>query len=257
MVLAGEVVDEHFGMIGKGAAEKIAGDRTLANGARMESPVEAMSEIAVDDVIRERARVNSLVEMSAQVYRVYNRKVVEIDGRDVEIRIIILGTQGENIRAILFEEKVALANSMPIERGDVLHLVRFVVRRGYNGLELASLLDSRIEKISSSASEVANFSMLRNGQKDVDVIGRIVAIGPVKHSIFSIGRGNDACNCTISDGKTQMRLTVIGNAVHDLSLAHPGDPIKIEFCAVRDEKELYANESSRILVSAALRPRLC
>ncbi|MDE1855652.1 MAG: hypothetical protein KGH49_00205 [Candidatus Micrarchaeota archaeon] len=258
MVSASEVVDEHFGMISSNVATKIAEDRTMAAGADTMPQSPKATTIKIEDLIRERVRVETLVDIEEYVYRVYNTREVEIGGVNIPIRVVVLGTQGENARMILFQHKLDLANTVPIERGDRILARKFLVKRGYNGFELSSIAHSTIERTYAANSGINDFSLL-DGQREVDVIGRIVSIGRVNHSIFSISRDNDSCNFTITDGPSTIKVSVIGNAVRDIVIAHPGDPVKIEFAQVRQgngKSELYLNESSRILVGESLRARL-
>ena len=259
MATADDVLDEHLGMIDRGTAEKIAESKSVAEAFKTPQIVtDKPLSITVDQLISQKVRVESLVDIEEEVYRVYNKKQVNISGADIYIRIFVLGTQGENARVILFKEKADLANSIPIERGDRILASKFVVKRGYNGLELASIDHSTIERIRRSESGMVRFDAI-DGASEVDVIGRITSIGQVKHSIFAISNDNDSCTFTMTDGFDDLKVTVLGNAVREISQAHPGEIAKVEFAQVRKgngKTELYVNESSRILVSETLKDRL-
>lgn len=260
MVSTDQVLDEHLGMIDRQTASKMAEDKSLAQELESNDPLDIASEmISVKQMILGNVKANSLVEIEETVYRVYNKKSVDINGADILIRMIILGTQGENIRLILFGEKAEIVNSLPIERGDRIIARNFVVRRGYNGLELASIVQSTIKIEYSAKSGINEFAKIKGGASEVDVLGKMLVIGPIKHSIFAKGRDTDSCTFTISDGIDQMKVVAVGNVIRDVENSHPGDPIKIEFATVRSGisgPELYLNESSRVLVSQSLKSRL-
>ncbi|MGI0141687.1 MAG: hypothetical protein ACREBF_03510 [Candidatus Micrarchaeales archaeon] len=259
MVTAQEVIDEHFGLIDKTTAAKIAQEKSTAQNSE-EKDVGGAKPIltTVNQLILEKIRIETLVDIEETVYRVYNKKEVEINGADIMIRMIVLGTQGENARLILFREKAELATSIPIERGDRILVNRAVVKRGYNGFELASISQSAIEVLKRANTGINDFNLI-DDRKEVDVLGKVVSIGPIKHSIFSANRDSDSCSFTITDGINQLGVSAIGNAVRDIAAAHPGDVVKIEFAIVKEavgKKELYVNESGRILVNESLRSRL-
>ncbi|MDE1804647.1 MAG: hypothetical protein KGH59_02600 [Candidatus Micrarchaeota archaeon] len=251
MASAEQIIDEHFGMVGKESAEKIAKERSDAQMPRQQDS-KSQGSITVGQIIDGKVRVEMLADLEEVVYRVYNRKEIRINGEEVVIRVIVLGSQGENARAILFKEKADIANSLPIERGDRLLLKDFLVKRGYNGLELASMDRSTVSRISSGNTGINDFGKIQG--REIDLVGRIVSIGPVKHSIFSIGRDNDSCSFEITDGARKLRVSVVGNAVQDIAQAHPGDCVKVEFGQVR-ENDIYVNEGSRILVGETLNGR--
>lgn len=259
MVTTEKVLDEHLGMIDRQTASKIAEGKSIAEQKPSDDPLDIASEmVTIEDLVLGKAKVNSLVEMEEVVYRVYNKKLVEVGGVDIMTRIILLGTEQKNIKVILFDGKVDLANSIPIERGDKIIARNFVVKKYAGSLELASIAQSTIGREIEAKTGINEFSRINPSAQEIDVVGKLVVIGPIKHSIFAVARDNDSCSFTISDGIDQMKVLVVGNGVRELETAHPGDPIKIEGATIRKNGgiELYLNESSRILVSSSIRSRL-
>ncbi|HVA83086.1 MAG TPA: hypothetical protein VNF06_02905, partial [Candidatus Aquilonibacter sp.] len=247
MATTENVLDEHLGMISRQSASRIAEGKSIAEQRPSNDPLDIASEmVSIADLISGKAKVNSLIEIEEVVYRVFSKRQVEVGGVDILTRVLLLGTKEGNIRVILFDGKVDLANSIPIERGDRVVARNFVVRKSAAGLELASISQSTIRKESEARSGINEFSRINPSAQEVDVLGKLVVIGPVKHSIFAVARDNDSCEFTISDGIDQMKVLVVGNGVRELEMAHPGDAIKIECATIRKngKVELYVNESS-------------
>ncbi|MDE1869604.1 MAG: hypothetical protein KGH71_01295 [Candidatus Micrarchaeota archaeon] len=259
MATTEKVLDEHLGMIDRQTASKIAEGKSIAEQRPSNDPLDIASEmVTIADLAAGKVRLNSLVEIEEVVYKVYSKRLVEVGGVDIMTRLISLGTRENRIRLILFDGKVDLANSIPIERGDRIVARNFVVRKGVHGFELASIAQSTIGREMSANTGITEFSRIKPDAQEIDVLGKLVVIGPIKHSIFAVARDNDSCSFTISDGIDQMKVFVVGNNVRELESAHPGDPIKLEYATVRKNGgvELYLNESSRILVSGSLKGRL-
>src|SRR5690349_8361643 len=216
MVTTEKVLDEHLGMIDRQTASRIAEGKSIGEQRPSDDPLDIASEMATTaDLTSGKAKVNSLVEIEEVVYRVFNKKLVEVGGVDIMTRIILVGTKEKNVRVILFDGKVDLANSIPIERGDRIIARNFVVRRSATGFELASIAQSTIAKEAEAKSGINEFSRINPSAQELDVLGKLVVIGPVKHSIFAVSRDNDSCEFTISDGIDQMKVLVVGNGVRE------------------------------------------
>ncbi|MDE1846263.1 MAG: hypothetical protein KGH53_03225 [Candidatus Micrarchaeota archaeon] len=259
MVSEERVLDDHLGMISRKSAGKIAEGSSIAENIPSNDPLDIASEmVEVSDLLQRKTRVQELVEIEEVVYKVLSKRPVEVGGVDIIVRVLLLGTKEQNIRMVLFDKKADLPTLLPIEGGDKIIARNFVVREGTSGLELASIAQSTIAIESQAKTGINEFSRINLGAQEVDVVGKLVVIGPIKHSIFAAGRDDDSCSLTISDGIDQLKVLIVGNGIRDMEQAHPGDPVKIEFAQIRKNGgvELYLNESSRILVSPSLRNRL-
>lgn len=272
MSAAEDLLEELSGMISRSDAELLAESAEQMKGETQRSDIRAndVTDVAellefanANSVVRtpfieEQKTVEYIVNVKDRLYRVFNQ--VDYDyrnGKGVK-RELVLGREGKTARLTLFNNFSRLIDAAPFERGDTV-LVRNAVLNVGNGT-LKSTSRTVLLRVSPSGSGITNFSLLKGGERNIDIIGKVVEIYPIRYVNRLDAEGQiGVANCVISDMSESMNVAMWGSSALATININVNDAVKIEFCSVRirnDVKEVYATDTSRILVNKNLESRL-
>ncbi len=270
MVSAEDVMEDFSGMISRKDAELIASSS---------APIPSRTHGSSDDIIdvvgllefitangstakqlnaEQQTSADYAVNIRDRVYRIFNQVEYSYGGRKGVKRDIVLGREGKTIRLTLFDNLSKLADATPLERGDVI-LVRNAALDMRNGI-LKGVSKTIVLRMSPSQEGIGDYSLLKGGEKNIDVIGKIVEINPIRYVNRLDGSGQiGVVDCVISDLKDSMNAVLWGSSALATANMNVNDFMKIEFCSVREKngtKEVYATETSRVFTSGSLEGRL-
>src|SRR5208283_4668204 len=117
-----------------------------------------------------------------------------------------------------------------------------------------------ISRIAPTRHEtITDYSTLKDGLKNFDIIGKVIEIGPLRH-VNGLGAGQTAVSdCVITDMKTSVGVSMWGSSAIETTRIKVNDFVKMEFCSARmrnDSITLYASDLSRIVANNAFSRRL-
>ncbi len=236
---AEKVAEEYGGMISMKSAEGIAEGRI----PRRKTGVGEIAAGKVSD--------GEIVDIEGEVYRVFNKIKFEKDGKAQYRRTIVIGDRSANIRAILWGAKAELPDYLPVERGDRIGMDRMRVRRFEDSYELSGIGESMIRRIEPCKQCITDFSYISEDAREIDVAGRLVSVGQPKYFNGLGGKKGSVADCSITDGKTILRLVLWDSSSEIASEMHPGGYVKAEYVSAKKTDagiELSASDLSRILI---------
>lgn len=262
MIDADKLVDKFSGFITKEQAEQIL--KGEISSSAMPQKETSRSTVNVKELLYEMktsADVNKkLLEMTQKseqvvnvkdkIYRIFNSVSVPINGKDVERRSVILGDEGSTIRLNLKGNICNLIDINSFERGDMVSVNNAIVDP--LRAELKSGPNTLINKISPSRHPfIYDFSSIKEGLRKVDIAGRIIEIGSIRHvNILGATAQIAVASCVVSDGKINLEASLWGSSAIKTANMKTNDFVKMEFCDIkaRDGKfQIYANDISRVV----------
>ncbi len=278
MTTAEDVLEDLSGMVSRDTASRIASGEIEA-GKEDGSQVQAHSSSQQDfiDVAGLLEFINSkpnkslskslflpqeavsdyIITVKDMLYRVFNQVEYDYGARKGVKREIVLGREGKTIKMTLFDNLSKLVDTEALERGDTV-LVRNAALTQSG--ELKSIKGTFISKMAPSPLPVYMISELRGYEKNIDVIGKVIEIYPIKYVNRLDGAGQvGVANCVLGDPSSTIKAVFWGSSASATANLNANDIIKIEFCSVRsqgDEKELYITDSSRVFSSKLLAKRI-
>ncbi len=188
------------------------------------------------------------------VYRIFNMTTFRTkDNREVNLRIVVLGLEGGTVR---FVARGALANyidAQGLERGDRILIKNALIDMARG--ELKSLAGTTIVKMAVSDSSFVHVSEIVREMKNVDVIGRVASIYPIRYINKENGSSVAVSRITIADSGGSLDASLWGSSAMVTAAMNANDYVKLEFCNVRERYgrlEIYANDLSRVLVNNGL-----
>ncbi len=199
-----------------------------------------------------------VVNVKDQIYRIFNPQPINADGKERARRMIVLGSEGCTIGLSISGKLSDSIDSNAFERADTI-LVRNAIAKTHSTM-LKSINSTTISKLySQNANRITDYSLLQNEMRKVDIVGRLIEIGPVKYvERAGKSRQNTLVSCTISDSANTMDALFLGSSANAISLLKPNEILKIEFCdiRIRDGKvQVVANDDSRIISNATFADR--
>lgn len=200
-----------------------------------------------------------IVNIRDIIYRIFNPIVSQSLGVQTERRSVALGAEGFTVRLNLHGKLSEFMDIAAFERGDTM-----LARSAFVDIQNGELKDGRstaIRKIASSTQEsVIDYSVLTEGMKNIDVVGKVVELSPIRH--VSALSGNSAIpvtDCVLSDLGSTINVSMWESSALAAAKLHANDFVKIEFCSTRmrnGQVEIYANNLSRVLSSRSFAARL-
>ena len=238
-----EDVDAYSGMIGRENINKIT---------------ERPKKVKIEDIFNGKVNEGDIVDIEDYVYRIFNPRRFEKDGKERHVRTLIMGDTEKSIRVALWDKASALVDTMPIERGDKISATNLLLRKGLTDLELSSRQNTFFTRLSISSTGIGDFSMLKMNDKEIDVFAKIIEIGSPKYFEDQNGKQRKVVRCIISDGISNLNAAFWDSSCDYIINAHPGDFIKIEFCSVKDNNgmEINAGNFSRVVVNKLFKNKL-
>lgn len=270
MTDADTLVDKFSGFITKEQAEKILNEGVDPNASfvKQQRPPLSIKDLLFD--IRNFGESNSrlreltqhreqLVNVQDKVYRIFNSTAVPINGKSVERRSVILGEEGATIRFNLKGNICSFIDLNAFERGDTITITNAVIDP--LRAELKSGSNTVINKMEPSRLPVINdFSQLKDGQRKVDIVGRIMEIGSIRHvNVLSATTQIAVSSCMITDGTTNIDASLWGSSALKTATMKANDHVKMEFCDVRMREgklQVYANDISRVVTGSYFATKL-
>ncbi len=249
-----DTVDRFSGMITREQAERMAASREKAGTPAAEATdalrlSEFISAQRSSKAVRD-SPAAYIVNITDKVYRVFNKVEYRRNGRNGASRIVVMGRENHTIKLNLLDRFAELADSLPISRSDVILVKNASLEMGRG--ELRSTNATQISVISHSEAAKAEFGDMAEGDRNVDVIGKVIEIGPIRYVSRLGGDGQIAVSeCTITDAKTPLQVSLWGSSALMTTKLAINDTVKIEFCSVRSRNgrmELYASDLSRVLI---------
>jgi hypothetical protein len=247
-----DVMDDHYGMITRAQAAAMVdvGESPTPDAQQGRTTVSGLNEFISmhkgDDAADGQAHA---VDVEDTVYRVFNVQKPDGAGKRPS-RNVVLGTEGNTVVLGLFDRLAESIDTDRIERGDTVFVKGALVDlrsgslRGGDGTAISRLAHSR--------AMVTEFSALREGQKNIDVAGMVVEMGPTRHVSRLNSPGQVAVSdCALSDGSSTMPVSLWGSSALAAASVGINSTVKIEFCSVRVRNgslEVYAGDLSRVLV---------
>ncbi|MDE1856632.1 MAG: hypothetical protein KGH98_00945 [Candidatus Micrarchaeota archaeon] len=258
-----KVIDSFSGMITREQAARLAGDGVGEPSSVTDRKRETLSGIDVAGLIdfmnhsvqKDPVAVESL---QAYVYRIFNPVSYAKAGKAGIRRTIVVGAEGNTVKANLFDRAAEFIDTNAFERGDMV-LLKDLILNPITG-ELGSVQSTLISRVKPSAGVVTDFMSLKEGARNIDVVGRLMEIGPIRH-VGRIDRAGQiaVADCTVTDSKYSLPVSLWGSSALATAGMSVNSTVKIEFCSVRSKNgrmELYANDLSRVFSSPLLDWRL-
>lgn len=266
------IIDSYHGTISQVDAELIlAGilraDPLSANGqasneshspAAKEKP---LSAIAVSEFMSMNKQHGSsaegeryTVDVRDYIYRIFNPTEFQTQNRKVVRRVIVLGREGHTVKVTLYDKYAEFIDINAFERGDVVLAKNMLVDN--IGGELRNTRDTLMSRVMPSQTGITDFSKLAEGQKNIDIIGKMLEIGSIRY-VNTLSRESQVAvaDCVITDSEISIPISLWGSSAMMTTGMNPNDYVKIEFCSVRSRNssiEIYAQDASRVLISKSL-----
>ncbi len=198
------------------------------------------------------------VNLRDSVYRIFNPASYSAQGASNERRTVVLGTEGFTIKLSL-RRLSALIDSGAFERGDTVLVSNALL--DMQNCELKEGKNTSIRRLAPTKLEsVIDYSVLTEGMKNIDIIGKVTEVSPMRHvAALSNGSTIAVAGCVISDLSNTITVSLWESAALATTNMHVNDFVKIEFCSIRtrnEKLEVYANNLSRVVVSKSFSGRL-
>ncbi len=251
------ILDSYAGMISKNQAKKILENR---KGSILED--EKTDVVGLLAFLAEARKAGTTKEYNANIediiYRIFNASTTKTaSGRESKKRIVVIGKENNTAELILFDKFSDIIDINCYERGDKVFIKNAVV--DINTGQLRAGKNFSISKIAQGNLGITDFTQLKEGMKNIDIIGKVIEIGPIRHVNKLNGTQIPVCDIVLSDTHQTIPATLWGNAAIETAAMSVNDCIKIEFCSVKKRNEtleIYANDYSRIVKSQLLLSRL-
>ncbi len=249
----GSLVDRFSGMVTRQRA-----DQFLLDGRQF--GINSAQDLV--DVIKLNAEGGScqtaIINVQDKVYRVFNQKQ-EKSARGMNARDIVLGDpfNGQTILATIYGGISDIADSMPIERGDEILLNNVLLDCKAGAVK--SIARTSVSIIKKSSELLPRLDSLQGSERNIDIAGKILEIGPLKYSSNSLQFQSVESYCMVTDFTKDINVHVSGSAALVLAAMKPGDFIKIEFCSALlaySDIVISANNNSRIFSNTSIAERL-
>lgn len=241
-----KIIEEHGGMISRDMAVEIASGKA-AEGRKA-------GRASIADLRSGRIKTGNIVELETEVYRVFNKVRFEKDNKERFRRVLVLGKENDSLRVVLWDKHAQLVDSLSIERGDKIIASNLRVVEGREGPELSSTGSTFLSRAAPSNTGISDFSELRSGNRNIDIIGRVVSVSQIRYFVDLDGKQSGVSDCTITDGKIELKLVMWRSSSSCAAEMHPGDYIKVECASVKSTEagvEISAADTSRILVTSS------
>ena len=248
-----KTMKEHGGMITEAMAKIILEGKNITN-----SEAKA-KKVNITEINSGRIADGVVVELDAKIYRIFNPITFEKSGRKHLRRVIVLEENDSTVNVTLWNKNAEMVDNILIERGDRVIAGNLRVRTGVNMHELSSQANTYFTRLSPAMTGISDFSRLHAGDRNVDVVGKVVSISQVRHFTTLKGTGGEVSDCEITDGIVQIRLTMWGTSSAIAARMHLGDYVKVEYANISGSEsgiELNASDSSRVLISNSLKGRM-
>ncbi len=241
-----KIIDQNGGLIDKKMASQI---KNTQEGTK------SYQKLTVDLLLKHEVVDGSIVNIEDKVYRVFNKIKMEINGTPRIKRVVVLGAEARTVSISLWDKNCNFIDSMLIQRGDSVSISSLKVRKVSDDIELSSTSGTYISRVVPSYNFKSNFSELSENERNIDIMGRILSVSPIRYFKDLDGKQSGVSECSITDGKTEAHVTLWRSSSGYSTDMHPGAYIKLEFVSVKkidDKLEITATDASRILIGQGL-----
>ena len=244
-----KIILKHAGMIGRKKAYSILiGYRGLSMRTN------------ATDVLSGKFQDGTIIDIEDYIERIFSKKRFEKDGEERFLRTMIMGNKPNSIRIVLWGKHADLIDLLSVERRDKVLATNLKLTNRNGITELSSTSSTSFSRIVPSNTGISDFSSLaESGDRYVDVIGKVSSLGPIRYFVNLNGSQSGVSDCTLTDGRSEIRLVLWGDSSRSSADMHPGDYIKVESALIKRSEqgiELHSNDLSRILISASLKGRV-
>lgn len=255
-----DIIAEHFGMI-TGTQAAMISEGKMPGPVRQRDTINAAGLYAFIKVNRQRTEENPeshfIVDVEDNVYRVFN-PVPYGQGRPGKgKRIMVIGSEPSTFNITLFDKFSEYVDIGKIERGDTVLIRNLSLDIGRDSLYTSP--STSISRIKPSSSGITDLSSIKEGSRNIDVIGRVTELGPIRYVAKLSGQGQVAvADCKLSDKDITIPASLWGSSALQTAKIGINDYVKIEFCssvARNGSMEIYANDLSRVLPDPILSGR--
>ena len=251
---AEDVLDSFSGMITMEQASAIASGETLPAHSEGSTSVAGLLEfIKAMRGAKNREDTAKLytVNIEDTIYRVFN----EIEG--ASRRTVTLGRVGSTINVVLTDRLSSIVDERGFERGDLMAIRGAsldIVNERLIGTKSTTLSRTRRSNLG-----ITDFSLLKESDRNIDIVGKVGEIGPLRY-VNRLGSSGQiaVADCKLTDTLNYIDVTLWGSSALLSKKMHVNDFIKIEFCSIRSVEsklQVNANELSRVLINKELAAR--
>lgn len=241
-----KTVKEHGELISREKAREIISNKGQP------APPQQKRKLTASALSTSKFQEGEIVDIEDNVYRIFNKAKFSRNGSTGVNRIVVFGIEGSSIRSVLWEKSAEFPDAMQIQRKDKVLATNLRVHKNGDETELYSTSSTYFSRLTPSKGSVTDFSQLKGGERNIDVIGRIVSIGSSRLFKSLGGAESSVSDCNISDGKIEARVSLWGSCSTYVAEMHPGEFLKVEFASAKLSEnglELSASDASRMLIS--------
>jgi hypothetical protein len=266
------IIDSYHGMISRVDAARILEGAATANAAdtandrnssapsgsaAKEKPISISAVLEFINMNKQHGKADESkynVDVRDYVYRIFNPVEFQTSSRRGLRRTIVLGREGHAVKVTLYDKYADFIDINAFERGDII-LAKNMLVDNVNG-ELRNTRDTLISRVMPSQTGIADFSKLKDGLKNIDVVGKMLEIGSIRY-VSTLNQESQVAvaDCVITDSEMAIPVSLWGSSALMTTKMKPNDYVKIEFCNVRSRNgtaEIYAADTSRVLISKSL-----
>ncbi|MEM0201477.1 MAG: hypothetical protein QXD23_03670 [Candidatus Micrarchaeaceae archaeon] len=211
------------------------------------------NKINVKQLSQNKFTEDNLINIEDFVYRIFNKIKFESNGVIRIKRDVVLGEEGSTITVVLWDKCCELIDTLLVQRGDKVIISNLRIRNIQDTIELTNTQGTYVSRIVPTNIDIkTDFSKLDKNEKNIDILGRILSVGPIRYFKDLDGKQNGISECTISDGHVEGKVTLWKSSSNYVNEMHPGSYIKIEFCSVKfldDKLDITASERRRLFPS--------
>jgi hypothetical protein len=254
-----EIVDRLSGMITKEQAAALS-SRGGGCGCGAMSVNDVLGLIDAAATKKPRSDTDSgpfTVNVQDSMYRIFNPVNLASGSRRLSRRSVVLGREGSTLRLGLRGRLSEFIDTAAFERNDVVAVSNAIIDAGRG--ELVDGKDTVMRRVAPARRDaIVDYSTLVDGLKGIDVLGKIVEIGPVRHADIS-GKRLAVSDCVLTDLNRSVNASLLGSSAAATSNIRVNDFVKIEFCGTgtgRNGPMLYAGDLSRIVANKIFGKRL-
>jgi len=204
------------------------------------------------------------VDIVARVERVYEARSFErVDGSSAKVAGLMLADKTGEIRGVLWDDKSSLVERGAIKKGDAARISGGYVKRGLNekpelhvgrrGSILTNPDDPRVLDLPAPKEVKVKIAHLKPGLGDVDVIGRVAAVGGCRSFQRPDGSTGKVATLVLFDGSGTTRASLWDQKAELTRDIRCGDVVKLENAYVRPglggKPELQVGWQGRVLLN--------
>ena len=209
-------------------------------------------ELTIRDLVPGMSNVNLL----ARVVRVYEpRSFSRWDGSVGKVVSLLLRDSTGTIRASFWDDKASLVERGSVRKGDLLRVSSAYVQEGQRGepeLRVSArssvevVRDPQLEKRFPFAEPELRIADLKEGQREVDLVARVAAVGEVRFSDRPDGTTDKFSTLILMDETGKIKVYLWGEKAELVRSLRRGEVVRVENALVR------ADPSGKLCLSCLL-----